>query len=107
MYDFAIVAQLGLATLKVSDLLEELVPALGRFSAFLRLAIGVVAAVAIDYSLFAAFGISVREQWLGTWATGLVIGSMATVWRAALGWLGTSDTEATEPGRHGRPRMAA
>ena len=107
MYDFAIVALLGLATLKVTDLLEELVPALARFSAFLRLAIGVVAAVAIDYSLFTAFGVSVREHWLGTWATGLMIGSMATVWRVAFGWLGASETDAAEPGRRGRPRMAA
>src|SRR5919205_4191368 len=81
MYDFAIVALLGLATLKVTDLLEEVVPALARFSAFLRLAIGVAAAVAIDYSLFSGFGISVREHWLGTWATGLMIGSLATAWR--------------------------
>src|SRR3989442_15948741 len=107
MYDFAIVALLGLATLKLPDLLEALVPALARFSAFLRLAIGVVAAVAIDYSLFAAFGVSVREQWLGTWATGLMIGSMATVWRAAFGWLGTGDSDAAEPGHRGRARMAA
>jgi hypothetical protein len=107
MYDFAIVALLGLATLKVTDLIEELVPALARFSAFLRLAIGVAAAVAIDYSLFTAFGVSVREHWLGTWATGLMIGSLATVWRVAMGWLGASDSGTAEPGRHGRPRMAA
>ena len=107
MYDFALVALLGLATLKITDLLTELVPALARFSAFLRLAIGIVAAVAIDYSLFTAFGVSVREHWLGTWSTGLMIGSLATVWRVALGWLGATDSGAAEPGHRGRPRMAA
>jgi hypothetical protein len=107
MYQFAIIALLGLATLKVTDLVEELVPALSRFSTFLRLAIGVVAAVAIDYSVFKGFGIGVRKEWLGTWATGLVIGSMATVWRAALGYLGTSDAGTAESHGHGRPRMAA
>src|SRR5256885_2466711 len=107
MYDFAIVALLGLATLKVSDLLEELVPSLARFSTLLRLAIGVGAAVAIDFSLFTAFGVSVREQWLGTWATGLMIGSLGTAWRAAFAWLGLSDTSTADPRRRGRPRIAA
>lgn len=109
MYHFAIVALLGLATLKVCDLLEELVPALDKYNTLVRLAIGVGAAVAIDYSMFAGFGISVREHWMGLWGTGLVIGSMATAWRAALGWLGaiTEDGREARHEHHGRPRMAA
>src|SRR3954469_8744287 len=75
MYDFAVVALLGLVTLKVADVLEDLVPALARISGLFRLAIGVIIAVAIDYSMFAGFGISLRDTWMETWATGLVIGS--------------------------------
>jgi hypothetical protein len=107
MYDFAVIALLGLATLKVTDLLEELVPALSRFTTFLRLAIGVGAAVAIDYSVFNGFGIGVREDWIGTWATGLMIGSLATGWKVAFGYLGASEGDSTESHRSGRPRMAA
>ena len=107
MYHFAVIALLGLATLKVTDLLEDLVPAFSRFSALLRLAVGVAAAVAIDYSVFKGFGIDVRNEAVGTWATGLMIGSIATAWRAALGYLGSSEGDATESHRSGRPRMAA
>lgn len=109
MYHFAIVALLGLATLKVVDLIEELVPALDRFNTFLRLAVGVVIAVVADYSMFGGFGVSFRETWMETWGTGLVIGSMATVWRAGLSWLGAigEDGAETHHGHHGRPRIAA
>ena len=48
-----------------------------------------------------------REHWLGTWATGLMIGSMATVWRVALGWLGATDAPTADSGHRGRPRVAA
>lgn len=109
MYHFAIVALLGLATLKVVDLLEELVPALDRFNTLLRLAIGVVIAVVADYSMVSGFGVSFRENWMETWGTGLVIGSLATVWRACLGWLGAFNEDGSEAhhSHHGRPRIAA
>lgn len=108
MYHFAVVALLGLVTLKVVDLLTEIVPALGRFRSFLLLAIGVVAAAVIDYSIFDGFGIALRERWLGTGATGLVIGSLATAWRTAFGYLGAGEGAGEGEARsHGRPRMAA
>ena len=110
MYHFAIVALLGLAPLKFVDLLEEHVPATEKYRSFLRLAIGVVAAFAIDYSLFDHYGVSVREDWMGTVGTGLVIGSFATAWRAALTWLGAiadDGSEAKHAGHGGPRRMAA
>lgn len=106
MYDFAIVALLGLVTLKLAQLLEEWVPALSKVSLLVRLGIGVGAAFAIDYSMFEGFGIAVREAWLGTMATGLAIGSLTTVWRVALGWLGASEDDVPTEHHH-RPRMAA
>ncbi len=106
MHDFAVVALLGLAVLKVCDLLDELFPAVERIKALLTYVLAVAAAVAIDYSIFSGFGIDVRERWMGTWTTGLIIGSFASVWRVALGWLGAEGAEGS--GRdHGRPRMAA
>lgn len=107
MYHFAVIALLGLATLKLVDLLGEFVPALSKYTTFLRLAIGVVAAVAIDYSVFDGFGIDVRERAYGVWATGITIGSMATAWHAAFSWLGETEDGTTEHKEHGRPRMAA
>ena len=82
MYHFAIVAFLGLATLKVVDLLEDYVPGLDRIHALLTFAVGVAAALALDYSVFRGFGITIRNEAVGKWVTGLVVGSMATTWRA-------------------------
>jgi hypothetical protein len=107
MYHFAIIALLGLATLKVVDLLEGFVPQLTRIHALLTFGLAVAATVAIDYSVFDGFGVTVRESWMGTWATGLMVGSMTTVWRAVFGWLGASESSPGESARSGRPRVAA
>src|SRR3954465_14610421 len=84
MYTFAVVALLGLAVLKIADLLEEYVPGLARFNALLTFVLAVGATVAMDYSMFKAWHISVPDAWMGPWFTGFIIGSMATVWRGGL-----------------------
>jgi hypothetical protein len=107
MYDFAVVALLGLATLQVVDLLGGLVPAVARFRSLLTFALAIAAAVAIDYSVFAGYGIPVRDAWMGTWGTGLIIGSLATVWQTLFGYLRAHDHEATVEPRDSRARVAA
>ena len=107
MYHFAVVALLGLATVAVVDLLLEMVPGLGRLRTLTTFVLAVTAVVAVDYSLFDGFGIEVREAWIGTMVTGLVVGSLASAWRAVFGYLGVGDER--EPGRRStdRPRIAA
>ena len=107
MYHFAVVALLGLVALKVTDLLAELVPGLTRARTLLLFSIAVMFAVALDYSLLDGFGIPVREDWMGVAATGLVIGSLSSAWRAAFGWLGLTDADTPDHQRTGRPRIAA
>ena len=107
MYHFAVVVLLGLATLKVVGLLVELVPGLARISTLLTFTLSVVAAFVLDYSLFAGFGIDLRSAWIGTFATGLIVGSMAAVWAATLGYLGLREGQGTERRHPGRPRVAA
>jgi len=89
MYHFAIVALLGLACWKVTGMLlgfmgRELE---GHLRAFITLAIGVIGAYALDYSVFAGWGVAFREDWMGSVFTGLVVGSMAYVWHNVLGYL--------------------
>ncbi|HUQ62643.1 MAG TPA: hypothetical protein VM121_02680 [Acidimicrobiales bacterium] len=107
MYEFAVIALLGLAVLKVAELLEEFVPGLARFHTFLTFLLAVTAVVVADYSMFAGYDIALREAWMGTWATGLIVGSMASAWSAVLGFLSPSETGKPETGRHQRPRVAA
>ena len=107
MYHFAVVALLGLAVLKIADLLEDFIPSLAKVNALLTYALAVAAAVALDYSIFKGFHIGVRESWMGPWFTGFIIGSMTTVWRVAFGYLGSSEGKSAGERHPQRPRVAA
>lgn len=107
MYEFAAVALLGLATLKVVDLLSELVPGIAKVRTLTTFALAVAAVLTLDYSIFSGFGITVREDVIGTVVTGLIVGSLAAAWDAVLGWFGTSKEVGTDRGNAGRPRIAA
>jgi hypothetical protein len=107
MYDFAIVALLGLVTYGLMYLAEDWVPGLEKVHTFGLFAVGVIIAVALDYSLFSAYGVAVRENWMGSWGTGLMIGGLAHVWPKLFGFLGQPDEGDATEHHHGRPRMAA
>ncbi len=107
MYEFAVVALFGLVALKVTDLLVDQVQGLDRIRTLLTFTIGIVTAVALDYSLFRGFGITVREAWMGTVGTGLVIGSLAGAWSTLLGWMSTAIVGRSTTVTGERPRIAA
>jgi hypothetical protein len=107
MYQFATVALLGLVVLKLTDLLVELVPAVARFRTLTTFVLAVVGVVALDYSVLEGFGISVRDAEMGTWVTGLIVGSLASAWQAALGWLRSTERLTPGTGSAERPRIAA
>jgi hypothetical protein len=107
MYQFATIALLGLAVLGVTELLLELVPGLARFRHLAVYVLAVAGVVAIDYSVLSGFGIPVRDAWMGPWSTGLIVGSLASVWHAVLGWLHASDHAGSDMVGAERPRIAA
>ena len=107
MYEFAAVTLLGLATLKVVDLLIEWVPGIARVRTLTMFVLAIGAVVALDYSVFNGFGIAVDNDGLATVVTGLIVGSLATAWEVILGWFGVSDGAGTERKRTSRPRIAA
>jgi hypothetical protein len=107
MYTFAAVALLGLAVLKIADLLEDYLPGLARFNALLTYVLAVGGTVALDFSMFKAWHISVADAWIGPWFTGFIIGGMATVWRVLFGYLGSSEGKSAEERHPQRPRVAA
>ena len=108
MYNFAIVALLGLALFKLVDLLEDLVPGLAKLHTLVTVVLGVAAAVAIDYSVFRGFHVVLRDTWMGMWATGFIVAGTTSAWRAMFHWLGSNEGDAPEQ-RHqqGPRRMAA
>jgi hypothetical protein len=87
MYDFAIVALLALATLKLVDFLTDSIPQLRNLRTLLTFVIGVGATVLIDYSVFSGFGITIRNATVGTWVTGFIVAGMTVPWRALFAYL--------------------
>ena len=95
MYDFAIVALLALATVKLVDFLSDAVPQIGRFRSLLTFVIAVGATLMLDYSVFSAWGVGIRNETVGTWVTGFVVAGMTVPWRALFGYL-THDRAAAD-----------
>jgi hypothetical protein len=72
MYEFAIVALLGIGTMRLVETAGEYRD-LSAVRSLLSLAVGVLAAWALDFSLFSAWGVPVRSELLGYVGTGVMI----------------------------------
>ena len=72
MYEFGIVVLLGIGTFKLVDMLNEYVD-LSKVQSILTIALGALVAWALEFSLFAQWGIEVRSATLGYIGTGLMI----------------------------------
>lgn len=107
MHDFVITIFLGLAVFKIVDVLEDLAPDLTKFHSLLTVIFAVGGMFALDYSLFAGYDIGLREAWMGTAVTGLMVAGSTSIWRAAFRWLGSSEGEEPEVRHLHRPHVAA
>jgi hypothetical protein len=107
MYDFAILALLALAVVKLVDFVCELVDSKGLRSPLTFVA-GVGLALLLDYSIFAGWDIAIRDADVGTWVTGFAIAGMTVPWRALFGWLTGAGAARDETlGEHATLRRAA
>ena len=107
MYEFAITMLLGLALVTVVNLASEYLPAIDRYRTAVTVLLAVAGAYMLDFSLFAGFGVDLREAWMGPVMTGLIVAGSTTVWKAVLGWLGHDDEVRAETRSAHRPRIAA
>jgi len=108
MYDFAVLALLALAVVKVVDFLTDSLAPLDRMRSVLTFLGGFGAVWALDYSIFDAYGISVRSHASGVWMTGFMVCGATIAWRALFAWL-THDRAAGDEtlGMHTGLRKAA
>jgi hypothetical protein len=108
MYDFAIVALLALGAVKLVDFLSDYIPPLHAWRSLLTFIAAVGVVVALDYSLFAGFGIAVRDETLGVWVTGFMVAGLTVAWRAVFGFLTHNRATADETlGEHATLHKAA
>ncbi|HJR18430.1 MAG TPA: hypothetical protein VJ922_01820 [Actinomycetota bacterium] len=108
MYHFAIVALLGLAVYKTVEFVLGIlgIELRGAIKTFVTLGFGVVATELLDYSVFAGWGIEVRETWMGPLFTGLMVGAMTYVWHEALGYIGSKRGSSDSSSDQRTPRAA-
>lgn len=95
MYDFAILALLALATLKLVDFVSDAIEPLHRLRSLLTFVVAIAATVVLDYSVFAGWGVDIREAEMGAWITGLIVAGLTVPWRAVFAYL-THDRAATD-----------
>jgi hypothetical protein len=108
MYDFAVVALLALATLKLVDFLTDAVPQVQRLRSLLTFVIAVGATVLLDYSVFRAWGVDIRNATVGTWSTGFIVAGLTVPWRALFAYLTHDRATGDEAlGEHGTPIVRA
>src|SRR3977135_4100021 len=72
MYQFAIVALLALAVVKVVDFIDGAIPALSGFRSLFSFVFGIASVWALDYSLFDGFGIATRNRDSAMLITGFI-----------------------------------
>lgn len=87
MYTFAIIALLGLATVKLVDVICDTVGAWAPFRSLLTFVISIGAVLALDFSMFSGWKAPVANHDLGVWITGFAVAGVTVAWRAVFAWL--------------------
>ena len=92
MYAFVVFVGLALALAVVSGVLDEILPikAPKALSTTVTVAIAILVAWALDYSVFTAFGQTLRADWMNPVATGVVLVGAGEFLRAVAANLGVS-----------------
>ena len=92
MYAFVVFVGLALALAVVGEVLHEVLPVKfpRALSTTVTVGIAVLAAWAIDYSVFRAFGQPLRANWMHPLATGIVLVGAGEFLRALASSLGVS-----------------
>src|SRR2546423_13027107 len=106
MYQFAIVALLALAVVKLVDFIDGAIPALSGFRSLFTFVFGIAAVWALDYSLFDGFGVATRNRNIAMLMTGFIVAGVTVAWRALFGWM-THDRAATDETLGGSRGMRA
>jgi len=92
MYAFVVFVGLALALAVVGEVLDEVLPikAPRALTTTVTVGVAILAAWAIDYSVFRAFGQELRASWMHPVATGIVLVGAGEFLRALAGSLGIS-----------------
>jgi hypothetical protein len=98
MYQFAVIALLALATVKLVDFIVDFLPSddRGVMRSLLTFVVAIGGVWALDFSMFAGWGIDLRNENLALAATGLVVAGLTSAWRAIFRYLTHDSATADE-----------
>jgi hypothetical protein len=105
MYQFAVIALLALATVKLVDVIVDFVPSAERgvVRSLLTFVVAIGGVWALDFSVFSGWGIELRNENVALAATGLVVAGFTSAWRAVFRYLTHDSATADETlGEHRR-----
>lgn len=105
MYQFAVIALLALATVKLVDFLVDFLPTddRGVVRSLLTFVVAIGGVWALDFSMFTDWGIEMRNENLALLATGFVVAGLTSAWRAVFRYLTHDSATADETlGEHRR-----
>ena len=106
MYDFAVIALLALAVVKLVDFVTENLD-MPRMRSLLTFVGALVAVWLLDYSVFAGWDIAVRNEDLAVVMTGFIVAGLTVPWRAVFGFLTHAQATRDETlGEHSSLRAA-
>jgi hypothetical protein len=87
MYTFAIVALMALATVKLVDVIVDLLPDVSRLRSLFTFVVSIGAVWLLDFSMFDGFDTAVRDRTMGVWITGFIVAGATSGWRALFAYL--------------------
>jgi len=87
MYTFAVIALLGLATVKLVDVLCDYIRPLVPIRSLLTFVVAIGAVWALDFSMFAGWDTPIRNQDVGMVVTGVAVAGITVAWRALFAYL--------------------
>ena len=87
MYAFAVLVLAGLAIVKLVDFIVDLVGERQGMRSLLTFVLAIGSMWVLDFSVFDAWGIAIRDHAMGVWMTGFMVAGMTSAWRALFGYL--------------------
>lgn len=87
MYTFAIIALLGLATVKLVDVVCDYVHPLVQVRSLLTFIAAIGGVWALDFSMFDGWSTTIRNHDVGLVVTGLTVAGITVAWRALFAYL--------------------
>src|SRR5262245_64013495 len=87
MYQFAVLVLLGLAIVKLTDFIVDVLGERTGMRSLLTFVLAFGSVWLLDYSVFSGFDIAVRNESIGIWMNGFLVAGTTSAWRALFGYL--------------------